>query len=102
MLRQHDVSDLSAGDLLRVRRELAASAALAREGSPIRDTIDLQIAAIDAERTKRDHSLRLCGCGFATTDSEWMNGHLFENAGHTERGAEQLTPAWTRDQVARS
>jgi hypothetical protein len=88
-MRSHDVSDMSAGDLTRARRELTASAGLAREGSAIRATIDAQIRAIDAERTKRDHRLRLCGCGFATTDSEWMDGHLFEKPGHAERRAEQ-------------
>lgn len=95
MPRQHDVSDMSAEDLVRARRELIASAALAREGSAIRATIEAQIGAIDAERTKRDHRLRLCGCGFATTDAEWMDGHLFENPAHTERRAEQMSAAWT-------
>lgn len=94
-MRSHDVSDMSAEDLVRARRELAASAALARPGSHIRATIDAQVSAIDAERTKRDHRVRLCGCGFATTDSEWMDGHLHENAGHTERRAEQMSKAWS-------
>jgi hypothetical protein len=94
-MRERDVSDMSAEDLKRARRELVASAALAREGSAIRATIDAQLSAIDAERTKRDHRVRLCSCGFATTDSEWMDGHLHEKPGHHERRAEPLPVGWT-------
>jgi len=42
------------GELERTRRELAASLALARPGSPARAPIRAQMAAIDAELAARD------------------------------------------------
>ncbi len=47
--RRYDASGLDADELDRTRRELAASLALARPGSPARAPIQAQIAAIDAE-----------------------------------------------------
>jgi hypothetical protein len=51
--RDHDVSGLTAGELERTRRELAASLALARPGSMTSVPIMAQIRAIDAELTGR-------------------------------------------------
>ena len=45
---------LAVGELKRTRRELAASLALARPGSPARTPILAQMAAIDAELAARD------------------------------------------------
>jgi len=47
--RPPDVSGLTAGELDRARRELAAALALTRPGSPVRAPIQAHIAAIDAE-----------------------------------------------------
>ena len=63
-MREHDVTMLTAAELDGVRRELAASLALARPGSPIRAPILARISAIDAElavrsipaRPAREHS----------------------------------------------
>jgi hypothetical protein len=55
-MRGHDVRGLTASELERARRELAASLALARPDSPIRAPILAQMDAIDtqlAERIKR-------------------------------------------------
>jgi hypothetical protein len=51
--RPHDVSGLSASALERVRRELTASLALARPGSPVRAPTIAHLTAIDAELTAR-------------------------------------------------
>ncbi len=53
--RQYDVTALTPGELERARRELAASLALARPGSPVRGPIQAQMAAIDAELAARPH-----------------------------------------------
>jgi hypothetical protein len=47
--RSYDVSALTSEELQRTRRELAASLALTRPGSPARIPILTQIAAIDVE-----------------------------------------------------
>ena len=52
-VREHDVSALTAAELKRARRELAASLALARPGSPVLIPIRAQIGAIDAELVRR-------------------------------------------------
>jgi len=52
--RQYDAAGLTGGELDRIRRELAASLALTRPGSPARGPIQAQIAAIDAELAARD------------------------------------------------
>lgn len=52
--RQYDAAGLTVGELDRIRRELAASLALARPNSPARAPIQAQIAAIDAELVARD------------------------------------------------
>jgi len=44
---------MSASELQQARRELAASLALARPGSPIRGPILAQMSAIDAELAER-------------------------------------------------
>jgi hypothetical protein len=49
----HDVAALSAAELAAARRELAASLALARPGSPVRMPIQARMAAIDAELAGR-------------------------------------------------
>jgi hypothetical protein len=51
--RAHDVTGLSSGDLERVRRELTASLALTRPGSPARVPILAQMSAIDTELSER-------------------------------------------------
>jgi hypothetical protein len=55
-MRDHVASGLTDGELERARRELAASLALSRPGSPIRTPIQARMSAIDtelAERTRR-------------------------------------------------
>jgi hypothetical protein len=52
-MRDHDVSQLTARELERARRELAASLALARPGSPVRVPILARISAIDTEAAAR-------------------------------------------------
>ena len=47
--RRYDVAGLTPGELERARRELAASLALTRPGSPARIPILAQLTAIDAE-----------------------------------------------------
>jgi hypothetical protein len=57
-MREHDVSRLTAGELERARRELAASLSLARPGSPIRAPIERQLTAIDAEQAESTNATR--------------------------------------------
>jgi len=52
--RHYDAAGLTTGELERTRRELAASLALARPGSPARAPIQTQMAAIDAELAARN------------------------------------------------
>jgi hypothetical protein len=52
-MREHDVTALTAAELEAARRELAASLALARPGSPVRAPIQARMAAIDAELAGR-------------------------------------------------
>jgi hypothetical protein len=52
--RHYDAAGLTVGELERTRRELAASLALARPGSPVRAPIQAQMTAIDAELAARD------------------------------------------------
>ena len=47
--RRYDAAGLTAGELERARRELAASLALTRPGSPARVPILAQLGAIDTE-----------------------------------------------------
>ncbi len=51
--RPPDVSTLTTGELERTRRELAASLALTRPGSPARAPIQAYLAAIAAELAAR-------------------------------------------------
>jgi len=55
--REHDVSSLTAAELERARRELSASLALARPGSPIAVPIEAHLDAIDAELAERGGQL---------------------------------------------
>jgi len=82
-MRSHNVSDLTASELERARRELAASLALSRAGSPVRLPTETQLRAIDAEMFSR--GVRMCGCGLATDDAAMMDGHLSEKPEHQER-----------------
>jgi hypothetical protein len=93
-VRAHDVTAMTSDELAHARRELAASLGLIRDGSPIRETIEAHMSAIDVEAAKRRRRVRLCSCGFATTNAEWIEGHLWENPGHVERSAEPLSAAW--------
>jgi hypothetical protein len=52
-MRGHDVAALTAVELDRARRELAASLALARTDSPVRAPIEARLSAIDAELAAR-------------------------------------------------
>ncbi len=52
-MREHDVTALTAAELEAACRELAASLALARPGSPVRGPIQARMAAIDAELAGR-------------------------------------------------
>ena len=52
-MRDHDVTTLTGRELEQARRELAASLALARPGSPARVPILAQMTAIDAELAGR-------------------------------------------------
>jgi hypothetical protein len=52
-VREHDVTTLALAELQRARRELAASLALARPGSPVCVPIQAQLTAIDAELARR-------------------------------------------------
>jgi hypothetical protein len=59
MIRCHDVSQLTTAELQHARRELAASLALARPGSPSAAPAQAQMRAIDtelAERATREQS----------------------------------------------
>jgi hypothetical protein len=84
--RDHVVSHLSDGELDHARRELAASLALARPGSPARVPIQAQLSAIDAEVAGRAASagLRVCGCGLASDGDALADGHLSGRLGHQE------------------
>ena len=55
-MRDHDVTLLTARELQRARRELAASLALARPDSPARVPILAHITAIDVELAGRSAS----------------------------------------------
>ena len=55
-MRDYDVSHLTGRELERARRELAASLALARPGSPVRVPILARISAIDIELAARTAS----------------------------------------------
>jgi hypothetical protein len=52
-MREHDVTALTARDLERARRELAATLALTRPDSPARTPILAHLTAIDIELTRR-------------------------------------------------
>ena len=52
-MRDHDVTALTGRELEQARRDLAASLALARPGSPVRAPILAQMTAIDAELAAR-------------------------------------------------
>jgi len=51
--RPHDASTLTSPELERIRRQLAASLALTRPGSPAQVPILAHLRAIDAERARR-------------------------------------------------
>jgi hypothetical protein len=54
-MREHDVTALTAGELERARRDLAASLALIRPDSPVRVPILAQMSAIDTALAEREH-----------------------------------------------
>jgi hypothetical protein len=56
-MRDHDVRSLTAVQLERARRELAAGLALARPGSPARIPMATQLHAIDAELAARGNGI---------------------------------------------
>jgi hypothetical protein len=54
--RPHDVSSLTAAQLVRARRDPQISLALAFPGSPVRVSIQAEMTAIDAELAERGGS----------------------------------------------
>ena len=56
-MREHDVTALTAAELETARRELTASLALTRPGSPVRGPIQARMAAIDTELAGRGAAL---------------------------------------------
>jgi hypothetical protein len=52
-MRDHDMTTLTGPELEKARRELAASLALARPGSPVRAPTLARMSAIDAELAGR-------------------------------------------------
>ncbi|HLI36822.1 MAG TPA: hypothetical protein VKV80_05700 [Streptosporangiaceae bacterium] len=95
-MRDHDVTMLTAAELDRARRELHASLALARPGSPLREPARARLRAIDAELGRRDQAETAvtdqaetpaaatarqaafrCACGFAAGDVTALEDHLF-------------------------
>jgi hypothetical protein len=73
-VRDHDVSRLTAGELEHAKRELAASIALARPGSPVRVPIEAQLSAIDTEVAARASSDIPC---------HWPQCRMFRPNGQT-------------------
>jgi hypothetical protein len=67
--RQYDAAGLTVSELERTRRELAASLALARPGSPARAPIQAQMAAIDAELAAAGYTSHLNDAGPLLGDS---------------------------------
>ena len=55
-MRDHDVTALTGRELEHARRELAASLALTRPGSPARVPILARLSAIDTELDQRRHA----------------------------------------------
>ena len=99
--RPHDVSALTGPELERARRELTASLALSRPGSPALVPITAQLSAIDAELAARSGwreprpvpgapGVLLCSCGFSTDDPGWLDGHLSQHPGHHQRSGAPL------------
>ena len=58
-MRDHDVTALTAAELDGARRELFASLALVRPGSPVRAPILARLSAIDAELAVRGNTTAL-------------------------------------------
>jgi hypothetical protein len=89
-VRNHDASGLTDRELERARRELVASLALSRPGSPIHAPIQAQLTAIDTALAGRTHddptvsAVGRCSCGFATSNYQWMTCHLIEHPRHYE------------------
>jgi len=85
-VRSYSVRGIPTDELDRTRRELAASLALSRPGSPVRVPIEANLSAIDRELAERASAvLRVCGCAFATDSDTRMDGHLRNNPSHQER-----------------
>ena len=80
--RVHDVSALSAAELERARRELAASLALARPGSPVRVPIKASLSAVDAELATQTAGIRFCSCGYGADNPIRFAAHLENNPAH--------------------
>jgi hypothetical protein len=69
-MRDHDVTALTGPELEQARRELAASLALSRPGSPARVPILASMSAIDAELAHRSASRTQKVPGHARTAAE--------------------------------
>jgi len=93
--RPHDVSSLTAAELERARRDLRVSLSLAIPGSPVSVPILARLSAIDTELAARGAGgrVRVCLCGFATDDPDWLEGHLSQHPGHHERAQPGRFPA---------
>jgi hypothetical protein len=70
-MREHDVTALTAAELDAARRELAASLALARPGSPVRAPVQARMAAIDTELARRAAAQRAGSPGSAPARSAY-------------------------------
>ena len=100
-MRDHVFSSLTDGELERARRELA-SLALSRPDSPIRTPIEARMTAIDALPSAPDARtanamVRLCSCGFASDDYDWLICHLIDHPEHRE-----MDSYWTLEQELHS
>jgi len=84
-MRDYSVRGLSAGELERARRELAASLALSRSGALSAVTAG-QLGAVEAElAARKDESptgILFCGCGYGTDNPVRFDAHLGNNPDH--------------------
>jgi hypothetical protein len=89
-MRNYEASNLTDRELDHIKRELAASLALSRPGSPVLVPIQAQLTVINTEIAERaqkahtDSAIGRCSCGFTTSNYEWMTCHLIEYPGHHE------------------
>lgn len=99
--RPHDVSHLTGPELERARRELTASLAVVRPGSPARVPILARLSAIDTELAARTalrgpgatppaSGILPCSCGLGTSDRDGSMATCFQHPGHYQRPVSPL------------